>query len=151
MGINRSISALQPALQAAVQAFIAECNSRGINILIIETDRSQLVQTAYYAQGRLPLDEVNSLRKLSGLYLLKERENVKCTDAKISTHTGGNAVDMCPEIPGKPGFPNWTAPQQEWEEIGALAESYWLDWCAGGYGQVWGKGWDNPHFELMKV
>ena len=26
--------------------------------------------------------------------------------------------------------------------------SAWIG-VQGGYGQTWGKGWDNPHFELM--
>jgi hypothetical protein len=56
---------------------------------------------------------------------------------------------MCPEIPGKPGYPWWNAPQEVWEKIGKIAEECGLDWCAGGYGQTWGKDWDNPHFEMM--
>jgi hypothetical protein len=34
--------------------------------------------------------------------------------------------------------------------MGRIAEERGLDWRAGGRGQTWGKGWDNPHFELMK-
>ena len=123
----------------------------GLSVLIIETDRKQIVQDAYYAQGRQSVEEVNRLREKSGLYLIKERENTIITNAKVSNHTGGGAVDMCPEIPGKHGYPWWNAPQDLWEKIGHLAEECGLDWCAGGFGQTWGKGWDNPHFELMKV
>jgi len=52
--------------------------------------------------------------------------------------------------PVKDGRVWWNAPEQVWKEIGVIGEECGLDWCAGGYGQVWGKGWDNPHFELMK-
>jgi hypothetical protein len=129
--------------------FLTRCDEKKLSVLIIETNRTQLVQDAYYAQGRLSLDEVNRARQTAGLYLLKERENTIITNAQVSNHTGGKAIDICPEIPGKPGYPWWTAPAEVWEEIGNLAETCGLDWCAGGYGQTWGDGWDNPHFELM--
>jgi peptidoglycan L-alanyl-D-glutamate endopeptidase CwlK len=151
MGINRSIDALRPALAAAVRRFLERCEREQFGVLIIETERGQAVQSAYYAQGRRPLEEVNRLRRAAGLYLLKERENTTITNAAVSNHTGGNAVDMCPEITGKPGYPWWNAPSWVWEKMGKLAEDCGLDWCAGGYGQIWGKGWDNPHFELMET
>jgi peptidoglycan L-alanyl-D-glutamate endopeptidase CwlK len=148
--INRSIDALQKPLKEAVIRFLGRCLEEDFSVLIIETDRSQAVQNAYYAQGREPLDVVNVKRDMAGLYPIKERENVVITNAKVSNHTGGNAVDMCPEIPGKPGYPWWNAPRAVWEKMGRIAEECGLDWCAGGYGQTWGKGWDNPHHELMK-
>jgi len=150
MGVNKSIDALKPRLAEAVRLFLSRCKEKGLKVLVIETDRSQEVQNAYYAQGRQNLDEVNKLRGKAGLYLLEESENKIVTNAKISNHTGGGAIDMCPEIPGRPGCPYWNAPKELWEEIGQLAESCGLDWCAGGYGQTWAKDWDNPHFELMK-
>jgi peptidoglycan L-alanyl-D-glutamate endopeptidase CwlK len=149
MGINRNIDALKPKLAAAVRHFLNRCEKERITVLVFETDRSQKVQDALYAQGRQNIEIVNQLRQEAGLYLLKDRENTICTNAKVSNHTGGNAVDMVPELPGKPGYPWWNAPSWVWEEIGQLAEECGLDWCAGGYGQIWGKGWDNPHFELM--
>jgi len=121
-----------------------------LKVIIIETDRKQVIQDAYYAQGRQTIEKVNELRQRAGLYLIKERENNIITKTTKSNHTGGNAIDICPEIPGKPGYPNWNAPHEIWEQMGELAEACGLDWCAGGYGQTWGKGWDNPHFELMK-
>ena len=150
MGINRSIDALKPELATAVRRFLKRCDEEKLSVLIIETDRTQEVQNAYYAQGREHIDTVNQLRQKAGLYLLKERENTRITNAKISNHTGGNAVDIAPEIVGKPGYPYWSAPIKVWEQMGLLAEECGLDWCAGGYGQTWGKGWDNPHFELMR-
>jgi D-alanyl-D-alanine dipeptidase len=105
MGINRSIDALQKPLAEAVRRFLDRCRKENFPVVIIETDRSQAVQNAYYAQGREKLDTVNNLRVIAGLYLLKERENTVVTNARVSNHTGGNAVDICPEIPGKPGYP----------------------------------------------
>ena len=150
MGINRSINALRPPLAQAVRHFLDRCEEEAFPVVIIETDRSQAVQDAYYAQGRQGLEVVNGLRKAAGLYPLKERENTVVTNARVSNHTGGNAVDICPELAGKPGYPWWNAPETVWQWMGVLAEECGLDWCAGGYGQTWGKGWDNPHFELLK-
>jgi peptidoglycan LD-endopeptidase CwlK len=152
MGINRNISALQPNLAAAARRTIARVKEDlNIVLLVIETDRTQLIQNAYYAQGRESLEEVNRLRGIAGLGPITAEENRRIvTNAKVSSHTGGGAIDMCPEIKGKPGQPWWNAPREVWEKIGRIAEEYGLDWCAGGYGQVWAKGWDNPHFELMK-
>jgi peptidoglycan L-alanyl-D-glutamate endopeptidase CwlK len=150
MGVNRNIDALQKPLAEAVRKALARYEEEKFPVVIIETDRTQSVQDAYYAQGRFEVDHVNDLRRRAGLYPIKERENTIVTKAKVSNHTGGNAVDMCPEIPGKPGYPWWNAPQEVWEEMGRIAEECGLDWCAGGHGQTWGKGWDNPHFELMK-
>jgi hypothetical protein len=150
MGINRSINALQKPLAEALRKALARYEQEKFAVLIIETDRSQVVHDAYYAQGRESIDEVNRLRQIAGLYLIKERENIIITNAKVSNHTGGGAVDLCPEVNGKPGYPWWTAPKEIWEMMGKIAEECGLDWCAGGYGQTWGAGWDNPHFEFMK-
>jgi hypothetical protein len=149
MGINRSIDALRRPLADKVKLALVRYEQERFPIVIIETDRTQLAQDAYYAQGREGIEKVNKRRAVAGLYPIKERENTVITNARVSNHTGGNAVDLCPEILGKPGYPWWNAPQEVWEKMGMIAEECGLDWCAGGYGQTWGKGWDNPHFELM--
>ena len=150
MGINRSIDSLQKPLAEAVRKALTRYEEEELPVLVIETDRSQIVQDAYYAQGREAVGEVNRLRNIAGLYFIKERENTIVTNAKVSNHTGGRAVDMCPEIPKKPGWAWWNAPKDVWEKMGRIAEECGLDWCAGGHGQTWGADWDNPHFELMK-
>lgn len=148
MGINKNINSLQSELARRTRSFLQKAKTQGFNIAIVEADRSQGVQNAYYAQGREELEAVNKKRAAVGLYLLSENENKKTvTQTLNSRHIGGNAVDIAPVRNGNYW---WTAPQQMWEEIGVLAESCGLDWCAGGYGQTWGKGWDNPHFELME-
>jgi len=150
MGVNRSISALKPILAERLKAFLAYCDKVKFPVVVVETDRLQIVQDAYYAQGRANIEKVNWLRNIAGLYLIKERENKIITNALVSNHTGGGAVDMCPEIPGKPCHPWWNASDEIWRQMGGMAETFGLDWCAGGYGQTWGKGWDNPHFELLE-
>jgi len=152
MGVNRNIDALKPPMPERVRRTIARVKAElDIVLLVIETDRTQLIQNAYYAQGRDILEEVNRLRAIAGLGPITAEENRRViTNAKVSNHTGGGAIDMCPEIKGRPGHPWWNAPKDVWEAIGRIAEECGLDWCAGGYGQVWAKNWDNPHFELMK-
>jgi peptidoglycan L-alanyl-D-glutamate endopeptidase CwlK len=152
MGVNRNIDALKPPMPEMVRRTIARVKEEiGINLLVIETDRIQAMQDALYAQGRESLEEVNRLRAIVGLAPITAEENKRTvTNARVSNHTGGNAVDLCPENPDKPGWAWWNAPREIWEAIGRIAEECGLDWCAGGYGQTWGKGWDNPHFELMK-
>ena len=148
MGVIRDIDRLKPELAKRTRAFLAELKKRGIEVIVLETDRTVDTQLAYYAQGRKPLEEVNALRKKAGLYLLTEAENKRIvTKTTQSRHFGGNAVDIAPV---KDGRVWWNAPEQVWQEIGAIGEACGLDWCAGGYEQVWGKGWDNPHFELMQ-
>jgi hypothetical protein len=103
MGIIRSIDALQEPLAQAARRFLARCGEEHIPVLVIETNRTQAVQDAYYAQGRKLISEVNALRKRAGLYLIKERKNRVITKARVSNHTGGCALDVCPEVPGRPG------------------------------------------------
>ncbi|QQO10329.1 M15 family metallopeptidase [Breznakiella homolactica] len=147
MGIIKSVDRLQPELARRTRIFLEYCREHAIDVCIIETLRRLEVQEAYYAQGRKPLETVNELRKKAGLWAITESENSRTvTNTMKSRHMEGNAVDICPMKNGKPW---WNAPDEVWEEIGILAETFGLDWCAGGYGQTWGKGWDNPHFELM--
>lgn len=148
MGITRDIDKLKPELARRTRNFLKEAEKAGMTVAIIETLRTNEVQLAYYAQGRKTLEEVNKLRTAAGLWKITDKENKKIiTHTLNSRHLGGNAVDICPVKNGKIW---WTAPPNVWEKMGKLAEENGLDWCAGGYGQVWGKGWDNPHFELME-
>lgn len=154
MGIIRDLDRLQPELTKRAKAFIDYCKRRGLFIMVLETLRTQQVQDAYYAQSREPLAEVNKKRALAGLYLLKsEKENTLCTNAKVSNHSGGQALDVAPartESDYTRLIPWWSALVGVWEHMGAIAEYFGLDWCAGGYGQTWGKRWDNPHCEELK-
>ena len=149
MGVIRDIDKLKPEMAVRVRDLLAYCKSIDFGVLVIETLRTAEVQAAYYAQGRKPLAEVNGLRGKAGLYLLSEAENKnKVTNATYSVHQEGGAIDLCPEQPDRKGYPWWNAPDDVWEKLGVLAERHGLDWCAGGHGKIWAKGWDNPHFEM---
>lgn len=148
MGTIRDIDQLQPELAERVKVFLAKLEESKIEVFVLETLRTKEVQAAYYAQGRESLEKVNELRKAEGLYLLSEKENERTvTNTLESRHMSGCAIDICPM---KDGELLWSAPLVVWEEIGDIGESCGVDWCAGGCGETWGKGWDNPHFELLK-
>ncbi|MGL4982988.1 MAG: M15 family metallopeptidase [Treponemataceae bacterium] len=148
MAINKKLEDLNPELQKRLKKVFWEFDKKSIKYAVVETKRSTQTQEAYYAQGRKTLEQVNHLRKQVGLWLITDAENKKTiTQTLKSRHLSGNAIDLCPVKDGKLW---WNAPEQVWTEMGIIAEKYGVDWCAGGYGQTWGKGWDNPHFELME-
>lgn len=155
-GIERRIEKLVPIMQRRVKAFLNQCAAENIKVAILETVRSEDIQKAYYAQGREHIEDVNELRRKAGLYEISEKENKNIiTNCDGVTHKSnhqaradgyGYAVDIAP-VDNK-GRVLWNAPQSVWEHIGKIAEDCGLDWCAGGRGAIWGKGWDSPHFEL---
>jgi hypothetical protein len=148
MGVIRDIDKLKPELARRTRLFLSKAKEAGLQLTVVETLRMPETQKAYYAQGRSNLETVNELRIAAGLPLINAKENSRIiTKTLQSRHFGGNAVDIAPV---KNGRVWWTAPQEVWEKMGALGEVCGLDWCAGGRSQVWGKGWDNPHFELMQ-
>ena len=52
MAVIRDIDRLKPELAKRARAFLAELKKRGIEVIVLETDRTVETQTAYYAQGR---------------------------------------------------------------------------------------------------
>lgn len=158
MGICKRIEKLNPKLQERLKVFLKECEYQNINVAILETVRSEEVQKAYYAQGREYLEDVNDLRRKAGLYEISDKENknivTNCDGVKnksnhqVKLDGWGYAVDIA--LVDEKGRVRWNAPQSEWERMGKLAEECGLDWVAGGRGAIWGKGWDNPHFELLE-
>jgi hypothetical protein len=70
MGLNRSLEDAHIDLQlsyAEAKAQFHKDNPTWPRVQLNETQRSMAVMTAYYAQGRKPLAEVNRLRELAGL------------------------------------------------------------------------------------
>jgi len=141
MGLCRDINELTPGMQIKCQAFLAKCEAAGMPVAINETRRSAEVQTAYYAQGRQPLNEVNELRDTADLWPITAAENKRTitNSDKLGPHGRGEAFDACP-LDGY-GRMWWKAPAELWEAMGKIGESVGLDW-----GGRW-KSWDCPHFE----
>lgn len=142
------INKLRPKTKQLAQMLIDECKKQGIDIVLIETFRSTETQDAYYAQGRLPLSEVNALRKVAGLQPISEYVNEKkITNARSgeSAHNYGLAFDICPKVNGKLAWNRIDL----FDKIGKIASTLVVD---GVYKLVWGGNFksisDKPHFEM---
>lgn len=126
--------------------FIEECKKQGILVSIVQTLRTMETQTAYYAQGRNNLEEVNRLRKIANLYLITEKENTKVTNAKagLSPHNYGLAFDFAPIVNGKV---DWNAISL-FKKCGAIAKTLNVE----GYVLEWGGDFkslvDYPHLQM---
>lgn len=155
MSLNRSMDALdyrfKPIAEYIIKAYKLVAKKE---LKVIETKRSQAVQSAYYAQGREPLESVNQLRKIAGIYPLTEEQNKK-TITKVQllksdeSHGAGLAMDVMPED----GF---DSDIMYWNKIGDTVElarqlfSKRLEELNAVL--VWGGNWkmkDKPHIELL--
>lgn len=105
---ERDIKWLKPRVQTLANAFIAECELRGIDILITSTYRDCDTQDALYAQGRTKPGKI-------------------VTNAKggYSFHNFAVAFDFVPMVSGKPAW-NDTA---LFKKCGEIAESVGLEWA----------------------
>lgn len=75
---QKKLDQMDPRLVPYALAFDAAMNDAGIDYLMGEVLRTKATQTAYYAQGRESLAEVNRLRKIAGLADLPAKENLYC-------------------------------------------------------------------------
>ena len=117
----RGIEHLHPQVRERVEKLVAECNKRGIPILITETLRSKQEQDDLYAKGR---------SKPGGIVT-----NVRYPH---SMHCWGLAFDFCKNVKG-----------QEYSDavffakVGQIGKSLGLTW-----GGDWTSFPDRPHFQL---
>lgn len=91
------MSILHPEVQNAANRLILLSKEQGINIVIINTFRTEALQSAIYSQGRKSLDYVNKLRQKAELDLITEKDNKWATNAKqakLSYHGYGLAFDI---------------------------------------------------------
>lgn len=145
---SRKIDTLHPAFQPLVRGWLDDCEAHGYPVLVVATMRDLATSEAYYAQGRKHPDEVNRLRAVAKLGLLKPPfpvTNIVITNAMpgYSWHNYGLAVDFAPIVDGKPDW-KWdpSDPKDHYDEIADLAAAR---------GMTWGGGWrtfkDAPHVE----
>jgi peptidoglycan LD-endopeptidase CwlK len=144
------IELLEPNTREKVEKMLHFMDNEKIPYKVIETLRSPAVQQAYYAQGRMPLDTVNSLRKDAGLWAIDEATNKRMiTWTMKSKHLEGKAIDIVPVIDGK--IP-WNILSQDianlYIRIGKIGEAVGLTW-GGRWTPIdkFGIGKDAPHFE----
>jgi hypothetical protein len=75
--LNNSIKDLHPDLVRIYKIALERYNKKyplGPTISLNETSRNELIQAAYYAQGRVNLAPLNKLREKAGLWPLKLEE-----------------------------------------------------------------------------
>ena len=132
---------LDKSFRPFVDEFLNELILEGIQYYINETYRNNEVQNAYYAQGRQSLSEVNSLRRKAGLWLISESENKHTiTNAVLSKHQLGLAIDICPSINGRP---YWNASDDKWKKIADISVA-----CGLRAGYYFRGFKDSPHHEM---
>jgi len=112
--------------------------------VVFEGRRSVLVQEAYYAQGREPLEDVNKKRAAAGLYLLRsEKDNYVITWTLKSKHIDGLAMDVLPA--DGMGNPTW-----DFAHYRSVFET--IRDCGRRAGLTCGADWtatpDWPHYQI---
>jgi peptidoglycan L-alanyl-D-glutamate endopeptidase CwlK len=138
---------LSPEARPAFEEFLKTLDAAigETQYIVFEGRRSAEVQEAYYAQGRLPLEVVNKMRKLAGLYLLRsEKDNYPITWMLKSRHIEGMAMDVLP-VDAR-GQPSWDLAHYR-----AVFEA--IRDCGREAGLVCGADWpapqtDWPHYEV---
>lgn len=156
MPLNNRIEDLHPTLAAVyaeAKADYHEENPKAPRVELNETHRSLEVQRAYYAQGRESLAEINRLRKLAGLYLLKADEAARKVTNSLpgsSRHSSlpSEAFDVR-MIDRATGKATWDV---KWFNLFAKyvqAAANKLDKKVSS-GALWTKFPDPPHHELTR-
>ncbi|MDR1803352.1 MAG: M15 family metallopeptidase [Treponema sp.] len=144
------IDLLKPEARPFFKTFLSALYKHGLKFHILETLRTQAVQDAYYAQGRMSLEDINRLRNVAGLYLIGPAEAKRIiTQVRYSKHQDGKAGDIVPVLNGKIPW-NITSENAElWLTFGRLGQEAGLHW-----GGTWeplnsfGIGWDAPHYQV---
>jgi hypothetical protein len=152
MPLCRDLKELLPDVQERVYSAIKELNSKDIAFVVLETYRDQMVQDAYYAQGREPLDVVNALRLKAEIQPLTEEENRQIiTKARYSYHTKRRAIDIVPALSN--GNIPWSVRDAStaalWLSLAEVMKANGFEW-GGDWDpkNEWGIGWDSSHYQV---
>lgn len=148
------IAQMTPRLETLWILFDQIMKSCGISYKLLEVLRTPQTQTAYYAQGRLTLAEVNAFRKEAGLQPIGAKENSrKITWTHNSRHFAGSdglarAFDI---VLLKDGKHHWDINRDgnknsvaDYLEAARIGKEVGLE-----PGAFWSKP-DYPHFQLPK-
>lgn len=119
--VQRSLGLLAPAMRAALEAGLAECERRSLNVVVYETFRSDALQQFYYARGRTVKPP--------------EYPVTNAPDNLASWHGYGLAVDVIH------GVKRWSMPASWFRAVAAVLTRFNLDW-----GGEWSHP-DYPHFQ----
>lgn len=121
--MGRELTELEPKVQLAARAAIAECEAQGLHALVSCTYRSGEEQNALYAQGRT-----------------KPGRIVTRSKAGQSFHQYRVALDLYPLVNGKPDF---TGTAKEWKEIATIFKKHGFEWAG-----EWKRFKEEPHFQI---
>lgn len=105
---SRKLSDLLPIVATKCQAFIANCQNSGIDVIITSTYRDNESQAALYAQGRTSPGKI-----------------VTNANAGQSFHNYKVAFDFVPIVNGKPSWDD----SELFESCGKIGESLGLEWA----------------------
>ena len=147
---SRLLSDLDPRLWELARQHEDLAEASGVRLLIYCTWRSKAEQRALYAQGRLPLDTTNAMRKEAGLDPITLAENrrkvtwLRTGSKHNATDKDGKpaalAYDACPL--DAQGHLDWDTEGLAWAIVVAAGERL---------GLAWGGDWerpDGPHWQL---
>ena len=112
---SRSLGDLKPQVKKMAEAFLAECEKEGLDILIYCTLRSMEEQNVLYAQGRTRPGKIVT--------------NARGGD---SWHNWGCAFDFVPLVGGKPAWGDTAL----YLKAGRIAESVGLEWAGRWTGKL---------------
>lgn len=115
----REINELSMQAQKACALFLERCKQAGLNVLVVETYRSQARQDYLYQQGRT-------------------RPGKKVTWTHNSRHTSRRAWDICKNVKGQE-----YSDSNFFKRCGAIAKELGITW-----GGTWESSPDTPHFEI---
>ena len=140
---------LLPTVRPCFESFLSALDRAGLRYSVLEVYRTPTMQNAYYAQGREPVEEVNRLRKLAGLYAISADQAGRIiTNTRHSTHQDRIAADIVPVLESGKIPWDYGAHKAVWETFGRLGMAAGLEW-----GGSWkpllpcGLGWDPPHYQ----
>jgi hypothetical protein len=155
---SRDLNELDPKLFDLYQLFNKKMGEAGLIHIVTSTSRSILEQMALYTQGRLPLADVNTFRRVAGLYVINGGDNKIVTWTLNSKHVTNmfdkdlnndkaRAFDFA--ILNKQGQCVWDIKVSvndndipDYDEAGKIGESVGLRW-GGRFSSP-----DRPHLEL---
>lgn len=122
-----------------------------LNVIFLDTLRTEAEQKALYAQGRESLATVNAKRKAANLGPITQAENkiiTKAQSASFSWHGYGLAFDIAiVDSTGKKIIWNKTSDwngdgKDDWAQVGSLADECGLEW-GGNFTSIY----DAPHYQ----
>lgn len=144
--MSNKISDLKQPARERAEGALSELKNLGVKVSVTSTLRTKAEQAAYYAQGRQPVDVVNRLRIIAGLYVLSEKENgytvTNCDGEKHkSRHQSGLALDVVPVEKGRAIWP--PANDERWQVIANVFKQHGFTW-----GGDWKEFPDHPHYQI---